>query len=187
MIVVYLIGVAGVGKSTTVTELSRDWTLRSEQSKPFAHRHYTTPHGKAVIMGKNVQPFGGTDTLSWTAINEVENFLTVCSQRNIELVVGEGDRFANDRFLDTATKIADHVLLYHLTADEDTTKKRRGDRSALWGTKQQNEKWVQGRQTKTDGLSQRWGATPLDARLPSSTIAQTITKEIDRCRSNDPA
>ena len=104
MIVVYLIGIAGVGKSTVVTELSHDWTLRSEQTKPFAHRHYNTPHGKAIILGKNVQPFGGTDTLSWTAINNVDHFLTVCNERNIELIIGEGDRFANDRFITAAKK-----------------------------------------------------------------------------------
>lgn len=187
MIVVYLIGVAGVGKSTVVSELSRNWHLRMELNTPFAHRHYSTPHGNAVILGKNIEPFGGTDTLSWTAINHVQQFLTVCRERHVDLIVGEGDRFANDRFMDTATRIADRTLLYHLHTDDDTTQQRRTERSAKWNTKTQNAQWIQGRKTKTIGLAQRWNATPIDANQQPHTIAQTIATEIDQCGSEDHA
>lgn len=177
MIVVYLIGIAGVGKSTVVTELTRDWTLRLEATKPFAHRHYQTPHGRAVVLGKDTQPFSGTDTLSWTAINHIDDFLRACAHRNVEVVIGEGDRFANDRFLESAQHHAD-LKLYHLTAPDTTTAERRTKRSTEWQTKPQNQAWIEGRKTKTLRLAERWYATELDATQTPTAIAQQIRNEM---------
>ena len=186
MIVVYLIGVAGVGKSTTVKELTNDWSLRMEAPKPFAHRHYDTPHGRGIVLGKDVEPFGGTDTLSWTAINHVGDFFNACAQRNVQIIIGEGDRFANGRFFDEASAHGT-LLLFSLEAPDDVTEDRRQVRATMFNTPLQNATWIAGRKTKTTTLAQRYGAFPIDATQPTSSVVQTINKRIKQCPYKDHA
>ena len=184
MIIVYLIGVAGVGKSTTVKELINDWQLRMEATKPFSHRHYTTPYGRGIVIGKDTEPFGGTDTLSWTAINHAQDFFNACAQRNVQIIIAEGDRFANARFFDMA-KEHGTLLLCSLEAPDVVTEERRTKRSLLFNSPIQNAKWVEGRKTKATGLAERFDAFPIDATQPTQTIIQTINKRIEQCQSND--
>jgi GTPase SAR1 family protein len=186
MIVVYLIGVAGVGKSTTVKELTNDWSLRMEAPKPFAHRHYDTPHGRGIVLGKDVEPFGGTDTLSWTAINHVGDFFNACAQRNVQIIIGEGDRFANGRFFDEASAHGT-LLLFSLEAPDDVTEDRRQVRAAKFNTPLQNATWIAGRKTKTTTLAEKYGAFPIDATQPTSSVIQTINKRIKQCQYKDLA
>ncbi len=186
MIVVYLIGVAGVGKSTAVKELINSWELRMEAPKPFAHRHYNTPHGRGIVLGKDVEPFGGTDTLSWTAINHVGEFFNACAQRNVQLIIGEGDRFANGRFFDEASAQGT-LLLFSLEAPDDVTEDRRQVRAAKFNTPLQNATWIAGRKTKTTTLAAKYGAFPIDATQPTSSVIQTINKRIELCLSKDHA
>jgi GTPase SAR1 family protein len=186
MIVVYLIGVAGVGKSTTVKELTNEWSLRMEAPKPFAHRHYDTPHGRGIVLGKDVEPFGGTDTLSWTAINHVGDFFNACAQRNVQLIIGEGDRFANGRFFDEASAHGT-LLLFSLEAPDDVTEDRRQVRATTFNTPLQNATWIAGRKTKTTTLAERYGAFPIDATQPTSSVIQTINKRINQCLFKDHA
>ena len=186
MIVAYIIGVAGVGKSTTVKHLTADWDLRMNVDKPFAHRHYNTPYGRGIVIGKDVEPFGGTDTLSWTAINHVETFINACAQRNVQIIIGEGDRFSNARFFDTIRAQAT-LLLFNLDAPDAITEHRRTTRAEQHNTPKQNAQWVQGRQTKVNRLANTYDAITIDATQPTSTIVQSINKEINKCRSNDPA
>jgi GTPase SAR1 family protein len=186
MIVVYLIGVAGVGKSTAVKELTNEWSLRMEAPKPFAHRHYDTPHGRGIVLGKDVEPFGGTDTLSWTAINHVGDFFNACAQRNVQLIIGEGDRFANGRFFDEASAHGT-LLLFSLEAPDDVTEDRRQVRATTFNTPLQNATWIAGRKTKTTTLAERYGAFPIDATQPTSSVIQTINKRINQCLFKDHA
>ncbi len=186
MIVVYLIGVAGVGKSTAVKELINSWELRMEAPKPFAHRHYNTPHGRGIVLGKDVEPFGGTDTLSWTAINHVGEFFNACAQRNVQIIIGEGDRFANGRFFDEASAQGT-LLLFSLEAPDDVTEDRRQVRAAKFNTPLQNATWIAGRKTKTTTLAAKYGAFPIDATQPTSSVIQTINKRIELCLSKDHA
>ncbi len=186
MIVVYLIGVAGVGKSTTVKELTNEWSLRMEAPKPFAHRHYDTPHGRGIVLGKDVEPFGGTDTLSWTAINHVGDFFNACAQRNVQLIIGEGDRFANGRFFDEASAHGT-LLLFSLEAPDDVTEDRRQVRATTFNTPLQNATWIAGRKTKTTTLAERYRAFPIDATQPTSSVIQTINKRINQCLFKDHA
>jgi adenylate kinase family enzyme len=185
MIVVYLIGVAGVGKSTTVKELTNDWSLRMEAPKPFAHRHYDTQYGRGIVLGKDVEPFGGTDTLSWTAINHVGDFFNACAQRNVQIIIGEGDRFANARFFDEAQKYAT-LLLFSLEASDEVTDDRRKKRASMFKTPIQNASWVAGRKTKALTLAEKHNAIRIDATQPTSFISQTIKGEVEQCQSKDP-
>jgi GTPase SAR1 family protein len=187
MIVVYLIGVAGVGKSTTVKELTNDWSLRMEAPKPFAHRHYTTPYGRGIVLGKDIEPFGGTDTLSWTAINHVGDFFNACAQRNVQIIIGEGDRFANARFFEMAMEHGS-LLLYNLDAPDVVTDERRKKRASLFNSPIQNPTWVAGRKTKVAGLVERFETIRIDATQPTTSIIQTINKDIEAlCQYKDPA
>lgn len=178
MIIVYLIGVAGVGKTTTVQQLIKDWKFRCQIDKPFAHCHYNTTHGKSIVLGKNKLPFAGTDTLSWTAINHWETFLKTCSTHNIQLIIGEGDRFSTTKCFETAQQYG-KLLTYHLQAPDQITFERRKQRANQYNKPLQNESWVAGRKTKTENLAQKFQCRSLNANQPIETIVQTINQDIN--------
>jgi len=184
MIIVYLIGVAGVGKSTTVKQLTADWSLRMKVDKPFAHRHYSTKHGRAIIIGKDIEPFGGTDTLSYTAINSVDGFLATCVKRNVKIIVAEGDRLANNRFLTMAQQHGT-LLLFNLHAADDITEQRRAQRAIQHNTSTQNANWIRGRKTKVATLATTFKAITIDATQPTINISQMINSEMERCLTNE--
>lgn len=177
MIIVYLIGVAGVGKTTTVQQLIKEWQFRCQIDKPFAHCHYNTPHGKGIVLGKNKLPFAGTDTLSWTAINHWETFLKTCVTHNIKLIIGEGDRFSTAKCFEIAQQHG-KLLTYHLEAPDQVTHLRRQQRATQYNKPLQNESWVAGRKTKTNNLAQKFNCRSINANLPTETIAQTIYQDI---------
>lgn len=186
MIIIYLIGVAGVGKSTTVKQLTNDWTLRMAATKPFAHRHYNTPYGRAVVIGKDTEPFGGTDTLSYTAINHMSDFMQTCAQHNVQLIIAEGDRLSNARFFTTAQQHAT-LLLFELQASDTVTEQRRTQRAQQHDKPLQNANWIAGRQTKVTTLAQTFNAIPIDATQPTNMITETIKQRLHLCLSKDHA
>lgn len=181
MIVVYLMGVAGVGKSTTVKQLTSSWSLVLQLDKPFTHRHYATPYGKAIVLGKDVEPFGGTDTFSYTAINDADDFLAKCAQRRVDIVLAEGDRFSNGRFFETASKHGE-LLLYNLQADESIVSARREQRATQHNKKLQNPTWIEGRKTKVRNLATQHNAVTLNAEEATAQIVERIEQDIHRLR-----
>lgn len=178
MIIVYLIGVAGVGKTTTVQQLIKDWKFRCQIDKPFAHSHYNSTHGKSIVLGKNKLPFAGTDTLSWTAINHWETFLKTCLTHKVELIIGEGDRFSTTKCFEIAQQHG-KLLTYNLEAPDPITLERRQQRATQYNKTLQNESWVAGRKTKTNNLAQKFNCRSINANLPTETIAQTIYQDIN--------
>lgn len=177
MIIVYLIGVAGVGKTTAVQQLIKDWKFRCQIDKPFAHSHYNSSHGKSIVLGKNKLPFAGTDTLSWTAINHWETFLKTCLTHKVDLIIGEGDRLSTAKCFETAQQYG-KLLTYHLQATDQVTLQRRQQRATRYNKTLQNECWVAGRKTKTINLAQKFNSRSLNANLPTETIVQTIQQDI---------
>lgn len=178
MIIVYLIGVAGVGKTTTVQQLIKEWKFRCQIDQPFAHSHYNSTYGRSIVLGKNKMPFAGTDTLSWTAINHWGTFLKTCLTHEINLIIGEGDRFSNTNCFATAQQHG-KLLTYHLEAPDQITLQRRQQRATQHNKPLQNESWVAGRKTKTINLAKKFDSQTLNADLPIETIVQTINQDIN--------
>ena len=172
---VYLIGSPGVGKTTLVKELTKDWLLADTASIPVKHLCYTTPFGRAIELGHRREPFGGTDTLAYDAINKIEQWLPALE--GIDLIIGEGDRLANTRFI-TLCKQLGKVHLYHLTTEPETSAQRRAQRAQEYGTAKQNEAWVKGRASKHENLAKKHNAVTLTANLEPAMLARIILAQI---------
>jgi hypothetical protein len=145
---VYLIGVPGAGKSTALTEAINllDWCEPEMRSRPFAHAWYENV--KAVQLGKQDVPFPGTDTLSLGVNPQAIKFL---QETEAELIIGEGDRLANKRFLSAAVD-AGKVVLVTIDLPAVTAFQRMLDRADSLGVAPQQESWWNGRATKTANL-----------------------------------
>ena len=172
---VYLIGSPGVGKTTLIKELTKDWFLSSTETTPVKHLCYATPFGSAIELGHRREPFGGTDTLAYDAINKIEQWLPKLER--IDFIIGEGDRLANTRFITLCQQLG-KVHLYHLTTKPETSAQRRAKRAQEFGTANQNESWVKGRTSKHENLAKKHNAIALNANLQPSMLARIILADI---------
>jgi len=165
-----LIGEPGAGKTTLIKELTDSWTELTREINPIKHITYKTPYGPAIQLGWTRAPFGGTDSLPQAVITQVAQWY----QEGIEgLVIAEGDRLANDRFIKIAQ---DHgeTLIFHLNTDPVEAQTRRILRSRAHNLPAQNLSWLKGRQTKHLNLAERHGAIKLDGSLSPQTLADQI-------------
>jgi GTPase SAR1 family protein len=165
-----LIGEPGSGKTTLINSLTAKWTEIDRQINPVKHINYSTPYGPALQLGWTREPFGGTDTLGQTAITAVSTWY----QQGIDgLVIAEGDRLANDRFVKLALDSGELILLY-LDTDPDLARQRRIDRMRLYNLQSQNLYWLKGRQTKHRNLANKWQAIPIPGDLPTEAQVSLI-------------
>jgi shikimate kinase len=182
MKIVYLLGVAGAGKTTLVRALTDRWQHRLDVDAPLAHQHWIAPAlGRVVTLGRPAPIFAGTDTLSYTAINKAPHLLELLKQHDVNLVVGEGDRFANQRFIDLARELGD-LHLFYLTAPPDVLADRRQQRATQHRLPPQNPRWIASRQTKHHDLATRNRATYLNATQPPATLATQLLDYLRLCR-----
>lgn len=165
-----LLGEPGSGKSTLTAELVKPWTELTLELHPVKHITYDTPHGNALQLGWTRPPFSGTDTLGQAVITSVANWY----REGIEgLVIAEGDRLANDRFIRLA-KDAGETLIFYLHTDPTIAEQRRLQRATQHNLKTQNATWIRGRQTKHRNLAERWNATILDGSQTPLALANEI-------------
>lgn len=162
----YLIGPPGVGKTT----LARALMARYKVEKP--HRVHGQLWGERLLigtspiglhLGKTRTTFGGTDALGM-AVNT-----DACTWANTAtlppLIIGEGQRLANLKFL-TALHNRTNLTLIYLTATN--THDRRAERAARTGTPQ-DPTWVQAAETRARNLA----AAALSAGIHVRTIDTT--------------
>jgi len=173
---IYIIGAPGSGKTTLVEALKQNWTLIEEDHHPFKHESYTTQDGKLVIsLGATKPPFSGTDTLGYTVINIVEEWI---KNTYADIVIGEGDRLATDRFMEAA-KQAGELHLFYLNTNPAIASDRRAARALQYGTKQQNPSWVAGRATKHYNLANRHFATEIPGHLTTQQMLGLIWNTVE--------
>lgn len=165
-----ILGEPGSGKSTLTAELVKPWTELTLELHPVKHVTYDTPYGSAIQLGWHRPPFSGTDTLGQAVINQVANWY----RDGIDgLVISEGDRLANDRFIRLA-KDHGETLIFHLNTDPRIAQERRIARARAYNLATQNPSWLKGRQTKHLNLAQRWQATTLDGSQTPLALAEQI-------------
>lgn len=175
---VYLIGAPGSGKTTIMSRLLARMPETARYDKPVKHTVHDHAGSVAVSLGWPRAPFGGTDTLGYTAVTQVETLLLpVLSEAGVALLLGEGDRLATDRFLTAAARHGE-VTLFHVELPDTEAAARRARRAADHGLAPQNPTWATGRATKARNLAARHAATPIPGDLDPDTAADLIWSQI---------
>lgn len=167
---VYLVGAPATGKSTLMAQLTADCG-RTPIPHPF-HRELLTPPvdpgWSAVELGRRRESCPGTDALSMAVQPRVLAWLPTARHR---LVLGEGDRLANDGFIRAALDAGYRPHLFMLDAPGDVLDARCAARGSG-----QAASWRAGRLTKVLRLAQLAVSrgipvTRLDSRQPPEVLA----------------
>lgn len=175
--IIYLIGQPGSGKSTlTKNFLTSQCTLQETRTEPFKHELYDYRGTTILSLGiQNSKTFGGTDVLPFTVITQIKEWLPTVPPDTI--IVGEGDRLANEKFFEEAKKCGDLCVVWLKTTD-DVASERRRKRSEMKGKKLQNEAWIKGRITKTKRIASSYDPVVIDGQLPLEEQIDLLKKII---------
>ncbi len=171
----YIFGQPGSGKTTLMRAVCERGKPLYEASEPVKHRAFTSASGMFSVLGADAAPFGGTDTLSYTAVGESPRWLKAlasCSAGGT--VFAEGDRLANLRFFAEA---ANHyrLLAFFLDCDAAVARSRRTQRAKQHNLSLQSDSWVKGRVTKHANLASRHsGVVWLDANKTPGDLAEIV-------------
>ncbi|AGT12741.1 adenylate kinase [Mycobacterium phage Phelemich] len=146
---IYLVGQPGSGKSTLMAELTRPYDLlvREETVPHLGLIDRTTGEVIGAEIGKRRDSFSGTDALASAIIDKAVPWV---STRPYEMLLAEGARLANARFLDAA--IAAGYDLTVALLDHDQAEEWRLARSRKL-KRVQNESWVKGRLSASRNLA----------------------------------
>lgn len=170
----YVIGQPGAGKTTAVKAMwqrspgrvvregQMGWTDRTDPEAADGLPEY------AVELGWQRDTFGGTDALGMGVQPHAVAWATACTA---DLIVGEGDRLANQGFLTAVAGTGRKVLVVFVAVDDQTAAARRAAR----GTSQAPT-WVKGRQTKARNLAHAWHAARVDGRQPPEAVAEQLRR-----------
>jgi hypothetical protein len=159
----YVIGQPGAGKSSMM--------LSALHGLPYVMLDKPVPHlryERGIQLGTMQNGFPSTDTL---ALNIQPAVLRWLRSDAPALIVGEGDRLANDAFFQ-GVEAAGYVLtVVYLHTPNDEAERRRRHRGS-----QQNAAWVKGRQTKVERLASTWADLEhwIDGRLPLDETARQL-------------
>tara|TARA_Y100000401_G_scaffold66066_1_gene52727 strand:- start:8620 stop:9168 length:549 start_codon:yes stop_codon:yes gene_type:complete len=151
MKVIAIGGLPAVGKSSLLKELKKK--LEKEYGK-FKIYKYGLVKGecygnKVFIFGTYDRKFGGTDTLSMAVQPHAEKFLKTMKNKEV-VILYEGDRLFNSKFLTHILKEEYNNKMYMLIATPDLLEQRHKDRGDT-----QSDKWKQGRKTKYQNIYEK--------------------------------
>lgn len=148
----YFIGAPGSGKSTLVAKMTEHLTrehVTASDANPVAHDKLLFLDG--VVAGAEIgvrrERFGGTDALPASII---EKAIPWIETQPYELIIAEGARLANKRFLTAAAKAGYEVHL-GMVDHADVAEWRSNRAIALKHA--QNPAWVKGRYTASVNLA----------------------------------
>lgn len=150
---IYLVGQPGAGKSTLMASLTEEYDRVPGMDNGLAMDELVNPATGDILgveIGKRRELFSGTDALPSSIIDKAAPWI---SGVPYPLVLAEGARLANRRFLDAALDAGYHVTLVLLDHDDVTA----------WHTKrteaigrEQNPSWVKGRLSASRNLADHY-------------------------------
>lgn len=173
MIVVYLIGSPGSGKTTAVTLATRllGWGDPLQRETPIPHLDY----GRGRIqLGRQLPLFGGTDALGMAINPRAVEFI---SGAPANTVIAEGDRLSNRAFFD-ACRQAGVLRLIHLRVPATVANSRADLRAATHGLPRQGDSWRKGRQTKINNLLAAYPHQVIDGGGDPDAVAAQLAEVI---------
>lgn len=157
---IYIIGEPGSGKSTLLEALLHGAGV--DNDKPFAFIRYQG----GIELGARREKFSGTDALPMNVQPTVVEWMKLLP--NEIILIGEGDRLANDGFFLAATEMGYDLMLYHLWVPPNIGEARRQARGS-----NQNKSWIGGRITKVKNLVKKWSPETLDGR---KSVEELVTR-----------
>lgn len=148
---VYMVGAPGAGKSTAMRAATAGLVRTPMPVQPYIARDALFDNGRfvGVELGAQRPEFSGTDALAMNAITRAVRYLTDLPEQP-PVIVGEGARLGNARFLTAAVDAGMDVTLLHL--DNPDAQQWAATRAQRLG-KEQNAAWAQGRATASVRLA----------------------------------
>ena len=147
---IYLVGQPGSGKSTLMAALTKGLVRCAlDAETPVPHDLLLDRVSGAAVgaeIGKQRGAFSGTDALASSIIDKAVPWVHT---KPYDLLLAEGARLANKRFIDSASEAGYAVILGLL--DHDQADAWRKQRSKALG-REQNPSWVKGRLTSSRKL-----------------------------------
>jgi|CXWK01.1.fsa_nt_gi energy-coupling factor transporter ATP-binding protein EcfA2 len=171
---VYVVGMPGSGKSTLIKNLLDLFGVTDQ----FTYDH-PVPHARYHAAGKDIgvwevgrrrAAFSGTDALAMNINPKACAWVATLDPHGPRVLLGEGDRLANNRFLDACP----NLTLVHLSLPVDVAQARMAERAATLGVPLQNPSWWKGRVTKTMNLIATRPCVSLDATADPLLLAQHL-------------
>lgn len=165
----YIIGYPASGKTTATTTVLKDLTY-TMVSVRFKHLVY---EDATVQLGYNRELYGGTDALSFNVQPKVLAWLPTC---DAPLILGEGDRLANNAFFRSVQVLGRDLQIVYIRVGELVALRRMNQR----GSRFQPE-WVRSRMTKVNNLVNMWGddIITIDGTKPATAVAQELKEVLD--------
>lgn len=167
-----LIGEPGVGKSSVLlAALRASVGLGIPVGGEVPYSRY--PGG--IVLGNTHQPPYGTDA---TPLHSMRVIFPLLDDLALPTVVGEGSRFACQRFIDGMAERGYRLRVIALAAPPQVASDRRMFRALDLGH-QQNDQWVRGRRTQSLVAARQWCAPGdvWDATLPIPELAVRLSAD----------
>jgi len=146
MKVIAIGGEPGSGKSTLMNKILDQYSWKLEYDKVKMVPYLTNTDG-IYVLGKYFeegQTFSGTDRMSMAVQPEAIKFLASLDKDSV--VLFEGDRLFTSSFLEHCLDNYDLEIIY-LETDKTVREERYKERGS-----NQNETWLQGRETKISNI-----------------------------------
>ncbi len=149
-------GQPGSGKTTLMCRILAEFDFAKWTSfrEGLMVGHKNTRQSIAVLgrYEAGLGPFKGTDRLSMGVMGDFDNWGARLEMMGNAVVLFEGDRLCNQRFLSwTSTLDGSGLSMYWLNTPDEVAAARRADRGP------QSASWVAGRITKSNNLASQYG------------------------------
>lgn len=181
----YIVGVPGSGKTTTLRAALADHNTEATFTHPFLHTIHGWYHAVQNVKGlretariielgaRRDGGFGGTDALPMNVQPKVVDWLEATQPA---YVIAEGDRLGNAKFFRSVRELGYELDIVLLAVPPEAAERRRWLRARALGTQPQNEAWVRGRITKIHNLVERYedDVTVIVGEFPPEETARML-------------